>query len=66
MPKYLLLKHYRGGPEPRHPFPPLDQLAPEFVEPLLQRLLPETSVAPQLHVRGPAGSRLRRQIEGEL
>ena len=22
MPKYLLLAHYRGGPEPRHPFPP--------------------------------------------
>ena len=21
MPKYLLLKHYRGGPEPHHPFP---------------------------------------------
>ena len=22
MPKYLLLKHYRGGPEPHHPVPP--------------------------------------------
>ena len=22
MPKYSLLAHYRGGPEPRHPFPP--------------------------------------------
>ena len=32
MPKYLLLKHYRGGPEPHHPFPPLDQWAPEAVE----------------------------------
>ena len=21
MPKYLILKHYRGGPEPHHPFP---------------------------------------------
>jgi hypothetical protein len=21
MPKYLLLKHYRGGPEPHHPCP---------------------------------------------
>ncbi len=28
MPKYLLLKHYRGGPEPHHPFPPMDQWAP--------------------------------------
>jgi hypothetical protein len=28
MPKYLLLKHYRGGPEPHRPFPPMDQWAP--------------------------------------
>ena len=32
MPKYLLLKHYRGGPEPHHPCPPMDQWAPEDVE----------------------------------
>ena len=32
MPKYLLLKHYGGGPEPYRPFPPLDQWAPEDVE----------------------------------
>ena len=32
MPRYLLLKHYRGGPEPHHPFPPMDQWAPEDVE----------------------------------
>ena len=32
MPKYLLLKHYRGGPEPHHPFPPIDQWALEDVE----------------------------------
>jgi hypothetical protein len=32
MPKYLLLKHYRGGPEPLNPFPPMDQWAPEDVE----------------------------------
>src|SRR5712691_316169 len=32
MPKFLLLKHYRGGPEPHHPFPPLDQWAPQDVE----------------------------------
>ena len=32
MPKYLLLKHYRGGPEPHHPFPPMDQWAPQDVE----------------------------------
>ena len=28
MPKYLLLKHYRGGPEPHRPVPPIDQWAP--------------------------------------
>jgi hypothetical protein len=32
MPKYLLLKHYRGGPEQHRPFPPMDQWAPEDVE----------------------------------
>ena len=32
MPKYLLLKHYRGAPEPHHPLPPMDQWAPEDVE----------------------------------
>jgi len=32
MPKYLLLKHCRGGPEPHRPVPPMDQWAPEDVE----------------------------------
>jgi hypothetical protein len=32
MPKYLLLKHYRGGPEPHRLVPPIDQWAPEDVE----------------------------------
>lgn len=32
MPKYLLLKHYRGGPENVHDFPPMDRWAPEDVE----------------------------------
>jgi hypothetical protein len=32
MPKYLLLKHYRGGPEPYRPVPPMDEWAPEDVE----------------------------------
>jgi hypothetical protein len=30
--KYLLLKHYRGGPEPHHPFPPMDRWTPEEVD----------------------------------
>ena len=32
MPKYLLLKHYRGTPTPYRPFPPMDQWAPEDVD----------------------------------
>ncbi|HSS43067.1 MAG TPA: YciI family protein [Solirubrobacterales bacterium] len=32
MPRYLLLKHYKGGPEPHHPFPPLDQWDPADVD----------------------------------
>jgi hypothetical protein len=32
MPKYLLLKRYRGGPEPYKPYPPMDQWKPEEVE----------------------------------
>src|SRR5256885_10305748 len=32
MPKYLLLKHYRGGPENHRDVPPMDQWAPEDVE----------------------------------
>jgi hypothetical protein len=32
MPKYLLLKHYRGGPEPVRRVPPMDEWAPEDVE----------------------------------
>src|SRR4051794_8492973 len=31
-PKHLLLKHYRAGPEPHHPFPPMDQWAPADVD----------------------------------
>jgi hypothetical protein len=32
MPKYLLLKHYRGGPEPHRSVPAMDKWAPEEVE----------------------------------
>jgi hypothetical protein len=32
MPKYLLLKHYRDGPEPHRPVPSMDQWAPEQPE----------------------------------
>lgn len=32
MPKYLLLKHYSGGPDPYLPCPPMDQWASEDVD----------------------------------
>ncbi|MEO6998367.1 MAG: hypothetical protein ABI112_09820 [Terracoccus sp.] len=32
MSKYLLLQHYRGGPEPYRAVPPMDQWAQEDVE----------------------------------
>ena len=32
MPKYLLLKHCGGAPEPHRPVPPMDQWAPVDVE----------------------------------
>ena len=32
MPKYLLLKHYRGGPDPYRPVPPMDQWEPQDVD----------------------------------
>ena len=32
MPRYLLLKHYRGGPEPYRPFPPMNEWEPEDVD----------------------------------
>ena len=32
MPKYLLLKHYSGGPTPHRPVPTMDHWAPEDVE----------------------------------
>lgn len=32
MPRYLLLKNYRGGPEPHRPYPPMDRWDPADVE----------------------------------
>jgi hypothetical protein len=59
MPKYLLLKHYRSGPEPRRPVPPMDQWAPEDVEAHIafmkhvSELLEENGVSSE---PGPAGA----------
>jgi hypothetical protein len=36
MPKYLLLKYYRGGAEPHGPFSPMGQRSPEDVQADLQ------------------------------
>ena len=32
MPRYLRLKHYRGGPAAHRPVPPMDQWTPEDVD----------------------------------
>lgn len=32
MPRFLLLKHYRGGPEAHHDMPPMDRWSPEAVD----------------------------------
>jgi hypothetical protein len=42
MPRFLLLKHYRGGPEHHHPVVPMDQWTPEAVDAHM-RFLGETS-----------------------
>ena len=42
MPKFLLLKHYRGGPELIHPVPPMHQWDPEDIDAHL-RFLRETN-----------------------
>lgn len=34
--KHLLLKHYRGGPTPTVPFPPMDQWRPEEIDARIQ------------------------------
>lgn len=36
MAKYLILKHYRGGPAPTVDFPPMDQWAPDAVSAHIQ------------------------------
>jgi hypothetical protein len=36
--RFLLLKHYRGGPDQHHEIPPMDQWAPERVDAHLQSL----------------------------
>lgn len=42
MPKFLIMKHYRGGPELPEPIPPMDQWAPEDVDAHM-RFLTETN-----------------------
>src|SRR3982074_1567014 len=70
MPKYLLLKHYRGGPEPHHPFPPMDQWAPEDVEAYMafqrhvSELLHESGEHVDVQALTPARTRVRSRGPG--
>ena len=65
MPKYLLLKHYRGGPEPHRPVPPIDQWAPEDVEAHMafqhhvSELLEENGEYVEAHALAPARTWVR-------
>ncbi|WP_194908689.1 YciI family protein [Catenulispora rubra] len=47
--KYLLLKHYRGGPVPAVDFPPMDQWTPEEVDDHVQFM---RDFAARLHESG--------------
>jgi len=49
MAKYLLLKHYRGGPQRHHEFPPMDRWTPEEVDAHLAFM---NHVADELRERG--------------
>ena len=50
-PRYLLLKHYRGGPEPDRPYPPMDQWPPEDPRVLAWSGGARTSMPPRTRCR---------------
>jgi len=69
--KYLLLKHYRGGPAPHHAFPAMDQWTPEEVDAHMQYM---RDFAARLEERGefvdtqalaPGGAFVRYDGEGQ-
>jgi hypothetical protein len=62
MPNYLLLKHYRGGPDPYRPFPPMDQWAPEDVEAHMTSMRSPRAPATREYVDGRALTRTRTWV----
>jgi hypothetical protein len=68
--KYLLLKHYRGGPTPFVDFPPLDQWEPEKVDAHIQYMqdfaarLQETGEFVDGQALAPEGTFVRYDGEG--
>ena len=54
MPKYLLLKHYRGAPAPHHPIPEMDQWDPADIDAHLDRA--PVGIAAAATVVGVAGT----------
>ncbi len=68
--KYLLLKHYRGGPTPAVPFPPMDQWTPAEVDAHIQYMrdfaarLEETGEFVDGQALAPDGAFVRYDGEG--
>ena len=70
MAKYLVLKHYRGGPTPTVDYPPMDQWKPEEVDAHMQFMrdfetrLRETGEFVDVQVLTPDGTFVRYDGEG--
>jgi hypothetical protein len=70
MAKYLLLKHYRGGPAPFVPFEPLDRWAPDKIDAHIQYMrdfatkLEATGEFVEEHALSPEGTFVRYDGEG--
>jgi hypothetical protein len=71
MARYLLLKHYRGGPAPTVAFPPMDQWTPEEVDAHVQFMrdfgarLQETGEFVDTQALAPDGTFVRYGGEGQ-
>ena len=70
MPKYLLLKHYRGGPDRAVDYPPMDQWTPDEVDAHVQFMrdfgarLEETGEFVDAQALSPDGAFVRYDGEG--
>jgi hypothetical protein len=70
MAKYLLLKHYRGGPTPEVPFPPMDRWTPAEVDAHIKYMrdfadrLKGTGEFVDEHALSPEGTFVRYDGEG--